>query len=264
MSPNPQVVRRSLPGWLVITLALLVGSTAGSVLAQERFNVLEALSIDASGTLELFGKNDPEGPEEPIPYRQVLGEALANSGAPQFSLDSDFSGFTRQMLAGKRMEDLFYSGPGQLSPFGKAALQALKVPAPEGDNVAYVNLTGNRVRQVLAEPLEAETFYLLEVEVGDRLDDPFAGYRVQLLAGGVLLAESSSPTPPNDGFVTSTVEYLASPTDPLIGQPLEIKLLSLGVQANFDDVRLKAIPTGIIFMDGFESGDTSLWSEVIE
>ena len=137
MSLNPQVARRFVPGWLAMTLALLVAGAGDSALAQERFNVLEALSIDASGTLELFGKNDPEGPEEPIPFRQVLGEALANSGAPQFSLDSDFSGFTRQMLAGKRMEDLFYSSPGQLSPFGKATLQALKVPTPEGDNADF-------------------------------------------------------------------------------------------------------------------------------
>lgn len=137
MSPNPQVARRSLHGWLVITLALLLASAGGSALAQERFNVLEALSIDASGTVELFGRNDPEGPKEPILYRQVLREALANSGAPQFSLDSDFSGFTRQMLAGKRMEDLFYSGPGKLSPFGVAALQALKVPVPQGDNADF-------------------------------------------------------------------------------------------------------------------------------
>ncbi len=137
MSLNPQVARRFVPGWLAITLVWMVTGAGGSALAQGRFNVLEALSIDASGTLELFGKNDPEGPKEPIPYRQVLGEALANSGAPQFSLDSDFSGFTRQMLEGKRMEDLFYSGPGELSPFGKATLQALKVPTPEGDGADF-------------------------------------------------------------------------------------------------------------------------------
>ncbi len=137
MSLNPQVARRFIPGWPAILLVLMVTGAGGSALAQERFNVLEALSIDASGTLELFGKNDPQGPEQPIPYRQVLAEALANTGAPQFSLDSDFSGFTRQMLAGKRMEDLFYSGPGQLSPFGVAALQVLKVPMPEGENADF-------------------------------------------------------------------------------------------------------------------------------
>lgn len=130
MSANPQNGPRSLPILLVGAL-LLITSTGDSVLAQGQFNVLEAISIDASGTLELFGKHDPQGPQDPIPFRQVLGEALANSGAPQFSLDSDFSGFTRQMLAGKRMEDLFYSSPGQLSPFGKATLQALQVPVPE-------------------------------------------------------------------------------------------------------------------------------------
>jgi len=136
MSANPQTARRSFYAWLASALVLLVAGAGGAALAQERFNVLEAASIDASGTLELFGKNNLKGPE-PIPFRQVLEEALRNSGAPQFSLDSDFSGFTRQMLAGKRMEDLFYSGPGQLSPFGKATLQALKVALPEGDQADF-------------------------------------------------------------------------------------------------------------------------------
>jgi hypothetical protein len=102
----------------------------GSIVAQESFNVLEAISIDASGALELFGEQAPQGPESGIPFRQVLAEALRNTDAPQFSLDSDFSQFTREKLAGKRMEELFHSAPGVLSPFGRAALEALEIPLP--------------------------------------------------------------------------------------------------------------------------------------
>ncbi|MCP3959178.1 MAG: hypothetical protein GY719_15115 [bacterium] len=130
---------------------------------------------------------------------------------------------------------------------------------PDGENVAYVNLSGNSVRQILTAVLEADRRYTLKVEVGNRLDEAFAGYRVQLRAGGVVLAEDDSSLTPAPGeFVTSTVSYDATAFDPQLGQPLEIWLLSPGVQANFDDVCLSAaVP---IFSDGFESGGTSSWS----
>ena len=112
---------------------------------------------------------------------------------------------------------------------------------PEGVNIAYVNLSGNFVRQVLAEALQANTSYRLEVAVGRRMDEAFAGYRVQLLAGGVLLAEDNSSLTPAPGqFLVSTVNYTAGASDPQLGRPLEIALRSPGVQANFDDVRLTA------------------------
>jgi hypothetical protein len=109
---------------------LLAAAVALPAAAQETFNTLEAVSVDPSGRVELFGKMAPEGPPTPIAYRQILAEALANPESPQFSLDSDFSRFTGDALAGKSMEDLFYSEPGVLSPFGLATLEALRVPAP--------------------------------------------------------------------------------------------------------------------------------------
>jgi hypothetical protein len=113
--------------------------------------------------------------------------------------------------------------------------------APEGQNVAYANLSGNRVRQVLSAALEAETTYTLRVEVGRRLDHGFPGYFVQLLAGGVLLAQDDSLVPAAGTFLTSTVTFHAPAEHAQLGQPLEVKLLAKGVQANFDDVRLEAV-----------------------
>lgn len=113
---------------------------------------------------------------------------------------------------------------------------------PSGQNVAYVNLPGNRVHQVLTTPLEPLTTYVLEVEIGWNNNDPFAGYIVQLRAGGVLLAEDdSSRTPAQGTFLTSTVRYTSGADHPQLGQPLEVRLLSPGIQANFDDVRLSAV-----------------------
>ncbi len=147
-------------------------------------------------------------------------------------------------------------GDGILNP---SAAQYPGGTAPDGENVAYVNLTGNSVSQVLSAVLEEGRCYTLEVEVGNRLDESFAGYRIQLRAGGVVLAEDNSSQAPAPGeFVTASVTYNSLPADPQLGQPLEIWLLSPGVQANFDQVCLQV--TTPIFKDGFESGDTSLWS----
>ena len=81
------------------------------------------------------------------------------------------------------------------------------------------------------------------------------GYKVQLLAGGTVLAEDdSSLTPAEDTFETSTVTYVYDPADSdLVGQNLEIRLLGVSngaysVEVNYDDVRLTAdpeyLPTG--------------------
>ena len=112
---------------------------------------------------------------------------------------------------------------------------------PEGRNVAYVNLSGNTVRQILSTPLEPNTTYVLSVAVGWNNNDPFAGYIVQLRAGGTVLAEDRSSLHPAQGtWVTSTVRYTSGDAEPELGAPLEIRLLSPGVQANYDDVRLTA------------------------
>lgn len=121
---------------------------------------------------------------------------------------------------------------------------------PSGQNAAYANLPGNRVRQVLTTRVAPNTTYVLKVAVGWNNNDPFAGYRVQLRVDGstVLAEDNSSKTPEQGGWVTSTVVY-TSPEgltggvqDPVLGKPLEIWLLAKGIQANFDSVELVAYP----------------------
>ena len=65
--------------------------------------------------------------------------------------------------------------------------------APEGSNVAYIER--GAVFQTLSEVLTANTMYTLEVLVGDSLIDPLPGFAVQLMAGGTVLAEATSPSP---------------------------------------------------------------------
>lgn len=107
--------------------------------------------------------------------------------------------------------------------------------APQGNNVAYAD--NGSLSQMVPESLQAGAVYALIVEVGDRLNAAFAGYTINLYAGGTLLAGVSTPLPANGQFVTAVVNYDVQPGDP-IGQILTIELVSKGPQTEFDCVRL--------------------------
>jgi hypothetical protein len=127
--------------------------------------------------------------------------------------------------------------------------------APEGQNVAWS--FGRDLSQVLGSVLTAGAEYTLRVDIGKNYDASNSmGYDIQFLAGGVVLAEDNNslsivpayPTnPPGGGFVTSTLHYAASASDPLLGQSLEIRLIALGTggstvdgaEVDFDNVRLQ-------------------------
>jgi hypothetical protein len=145
--------------------------------------------------------------------------------------------------------------------------------APEGQNVGWANPGGVGVpggfAQVLTNPnatLTADTTYTLTVEVGNTPGYPWGGYKVQLLAGGtphtpgtgadytgpvtggtLLVEDNNLLTIAVDTFETSTVTYTYNPAlhSGLLGEPLQIRLLSLGnvaagdwTEADFDNVRL--------------------------
>ncbi|HEC03641.1 MAG TPA: hypothetical protein ENI81_08915, partial [Phycisphaerales bacterium] len=107
------------------------------------------------------------------------------------------------------------------------------VLAPEGENVLYTEYlpegTAKGVAQVLTEPFAADTDYTLTVEIGNSNYYYFSGYSVQLLAGGVVIAEDNDTLwPEYSKWATSTIEYTYDPADSgLVGQPLEIRLLNL-------------------------------------
>ncbi|MBW4490355.1 MAG: hypothetical protein KME12_21460 [Trichocoleus desertorum ATA4-8-CV12] len=137
---------------------------------------------------------------------------------------------------------------------------------PEGNNVGYsflVQAPGSGeagLSQTLDTLLAPNTRYTLSVAVGNPTgDDPvpgisfpgFSGYRVELLAGGQVLAvDDNSLNIPEGKFKTSKITYTSSATDSVVGQPLEIRLINLlqgpGIEVDFDDVQLtaKALPGG--------------------
>jgi len=132
------------------------------------------------------------------------------------------------------------------------------VVAPEGENVLYTEYVpegiAKGVAQVLTETFAADTDYTLTVEVGNAWYYYFGGYSVQLLAGGVVIAEDNDTLWPDYyTWATSTVEYTYDPADAdLVGQPLEIRLLNLEldkdvaapdvVGVEFDNVTLSYVP----------------------
>ncbi|BAY84332.1 hypothetical protein NIES267_38280 [Calothrix parasitica NIES-267] len=132
--------------------------------------------------------------------------------------------------------------------------------APEGENTAYAYSqapVGSGIfglTQTLDTQLKANTKYSLQVEVGNAAEnDPndgfnyggFPGYRVELLAGGKVLARDDNSLSIAEGeFATSTVNFTATDTEPFLGQDLGIRLVNLlgdsGEDVEFDNVKLFA------------------------
>ena len=119
------------------------------------------------------------------------------------------------------------------------------VSIPDGFQVGFVQ-TGF-ISQIVSDVLTANTRYTLDVEVGQDnqalLPDQ---YSVQLLAGGILLAEATSPAPPPQTFVSVSVVFDALPGNAQLGQNIEIRLVDKEPDRfisdpNFDDVRLSTI-----------------------
>lgn len=159
--------------------------------------------------------------------------------------------------------DNFARAVGSVNPSG--TLLYLE-PVPEGANVGVVFLgttpTGAEagLEQTLAATLQPWTTYTLTVEVGNMGYEPapphgsfdfhgFPGYRVELLAGGVVIGSDADTLSPADGFfATSTVQVPVASVHAQLGQPLSVRLVNrdaaAGIEVNFDDVRLDASATG--------------------
>jgi len=122
--------------------------------------------------------------------------------------------------------------------------------APEGENVGVVvsSASENGLSQTLGSPFQADAGYSLTLKVANtKFTSGFPGYRIQLLANGTVLAEDdNSQTIAEDSVIARTVNYTynAGLHSGLVGQPLEIRLLSKGLETGeelaFDDVQLSA------------------------
>lgn len=141
------------------------------------------------------------------------------------------------------------------------------VAAPDGNNVGVAFLLDNAgnqaqfanspagLEQTLEVTLQVQNTYRLLVSVGNIANDAnapyafggFPGYRVDLLAGGVVVASDNNSLLPGEGqFVTSTVTLSVGAAHAQAGSPLGIRLVNLnagtGIEVNFDNVRLTRTP----------------------
>lgn len=132
--------------------------------------------------------------------------------------------------------DAFVPGTGQYNPLTKI---------PNGANVASIfdGAAGDGISQTLAATLQPGNSYTLTVQIGVPADAAFAGYTIQLLAGGNVLAQDdNTQTPATGDFTAATATYVYDAGDAaLIGQPLEIRLLGKGLGAGLSDVNFDAV-----------------------
>ena len=124
--------------------------------------------------------------------------------------------------------------------------------AAEGNNFGYLSagpIYNHCLYQELAFSLQSLRTYDLSVKVGN--PSPFnkgvaPAYRVELLAGGVVIASKSGTSPADDSkWITVSVSYTSGPdkaADPNVGQRLAIRLIADAFtekkHLNFDDVQL--------------------------
>jgi len=124
--------------------------------------------------------------------------------------------------------------------------------APEGDNLMYATSGAGKdsgMSQVLSATLQANTQYDLSALVGN----PFlfngstttGDYRIELLAGGVVLASDTGASPADDTtWTTASLTYNSGASPAQLGEALEIRLLAVdftdGKGVDFDDVWLTA------------------------
>ncbi len=147
---------------------------------------------------------------------------------------------------------------------------------PEGNIVGVVSTFAysrgpGGFAQILSTTLAANTQYALTVEVGNTdYYAAFPGYRIELLAGGalgppadsypgevtggtLLVADNNLTPPAEDTFVTVTLSHTTGPSDPLVGQPLQIRLINLDGgpgplnehEVEFDAVSLTAVAVDV-------------------
>lgn len=209
--------------------------------------------------------------------------AVTNPGFEDISLESPVMEFTFGPLNGWDLYDpdgvtgggagnTFFIGT--LTPFETSPGVYANFPAgaPEGQRVGIAfNFAGSQgseygFQQTLAATLDANTTYTLSVGIGNIASatamsgtffelSGFPGYRVDLLAGGQVIAQDDNTlagTIPDGEFATSTVQFTTGAAHAQLGQALGIRLVNLNtvdpafplsdLEVDFDNVALDASP----------------------
>lgn len=207
-----------------------------------------------------------------VPAAEAVPVAVANAGFEDTSGQTVFNEFTFGTPAGWQLHDPnnITGDPdvftGTLLPNGVDFFNSV---APEGDRVALLFNRGQRDQgeygyvQTLSETLQANTRYTLNVAVGNIASgfaesseffdlSGFPGYRIDLLAGDVVIASDLDSLSIAEGeFLISELVFDTGATNAQLGEALGIRLVNLNVtpdnladipdlEVDFDDVSLDA------------------------
>lgn len=200
---------------------------------------------------------------------------IVNSGFEDISGETPFNEFTFGPLNGW---DLYDPGGITAGGAGNTYFIGTLTPDPptnftngaaEGQRVGIAfNFAGSGgqgeygMQQTLTETLQANQTYTLDVEIGNIASgtaqngtffdlDGLPGYRVDLMAGGVILAQDNNTLNgliAEGEFGTSQVVFTTGATHAQLGQALQIRLVNLNqvdplapaanLEVDFDNVRL--------------------------
>lgn len=128
----------------------------------------------------------------------------------------------------------------------KTSLSQYPKGIPGGVNFAALgnNAATGSILQTTGAVVQANTTYILRLNIGARADYLFTGYVAALVAGNVTLASDRNGISPTPGtFEKDEVIYNSGPNPPQAGQFIQILVKSLGTgQADVDNVSLTATP----------------------
>jgi hypothetical protein len=114
----------------------------------------------------------------------------------------------------------------------------------DGITSAYSNDGGGVISQTVGATVVPGEVYTLLIDIGWRFDEPFTGTADLLINGHTYTATGTTPTRGTFGLFTAS--YTGTAAD--AGQSITIELISSGPQANFDNVRLDAVPEPASFL----------------
>jgi hypothetical protein len=143
----------------------------------------------------------------------------------------------------------FSCGTGQFNP------SAASYPggnAPSNDYVAYHNGTSGFWQTSTTDVWTAGTMHMFYILVGQRFDEPYLGYQLELWAGDptaggtqVAVQSTTGAVPAPGAWVPKTLSYTPTGTESFLGQNVTVVFRGgtlSGIQTNFDNAELVSTP----------------------
>jgi autotransporter-associated beta strand protein len=120
---------------------------------------------------------------------------------------------------------------------------------PEGQNIVDIYQSAafsgcSQIVQGAEGQFQADVTYELKFKVGRNLTDAYDGYIAQLVVNGTIIAQDDNSRVPSAGsFVAASLKYSynAALHSGLVGQPIEIRLLTKGLAGGFGDVNFDEV-----------------------